>query len=34
MYQTFMILGYLYIDWWTHKNDFISSAELDHLYQS
>ena len=39
MYQIFMIPGFLYIDWWTHKigglhkNDFIMAAKTNQLYR-
>jgi 4a-hydroxytetrahydrobiopterin dehydratase len=37
MFQTFVIPGYLYLNWWTHKigglhkNDFIMAAKTDEL---
>jgi len=38
MYQTFVIPGYQYVNWWTHKigdlhqNDFIMAAKTDEIY--
>ena len=28
----FVISGYQYVAWWTHKNDFIMAAKTDEIY--
>ena len=38
MYQIFVVLGYQYLNWWTHKigglhkNDFIMAAKSDEIF--
>lgn len=38
MYHTFVIPGYQYVAWWSHKigglhkNDFIMAAKTDEIY--
>jgi len=38
MYQMFVIAGYQYVDWWTHRikglhrHDFIMAAKSDEIF--